>query len=123
MRSEKNMPQVVRGSAFEAIRAAILSPIAWSSATYAAMRDLQLGVDAADLALLIELAIWAGQTDALDCLAACECCCHEHTFERCPARAWQGCRGQHTLTWQDTEAWARHYGMSHGQFLNPGEAA
>ena len=48
MRSEKNMPQVVRGSAFEAIRAAILSPIAWSSATYAAMRDLQLGMDAAD---------------------------------------------------------------------------
>jgi len=38
-------------------------------------------------------AMWAKDLDALEELAPCKCCCNEHTFRDCPARAWHGCRG------------------------------
>ncbi len=42
----------------------------------------------------LEAAIWSGDTYRLHELAPCHCCCEEHTFSDCPARAWYGCRGQ-----------------------------
>jgi hypothetical protein len=66
----------------------------------------------------IENAMWAGDLDKLHELAACICCCHEHTFEHCPARVWDGCRGSGTLTFTDTEEWRAFYGMTETQFYN-----
>jgi len=70
----------------------------------------------------LEQALWAGDVDTLDRLAPCRCCCHQHTFESCPARAWFGCRGQFIMTRAEEESWARHYGVAHGmsreQFFN-----
>lgn len=63
-------------------------------------------------------ALWAGDVDKLHELAPCRCCCHEHTFRTaCPAWAWGGCRGQHSLGLEDVEAWAKHYGMTVHEFL------
>ena len=62
----------------------------------------------------IERAMWAGDTDTLHQIAACKCCCDEHTFESCPARSWHGCRGQHSLTYAEIEAWEDHYRVHHG---------
>ncbi len=59
-------------------------------------------------------AMWAGDTDRCHELAHCICCCDEHTFEGCPARAWGGCRGQGSMTRADEESWARHYRDHHG---------
>lgn len=64
----------------------------------------------------LKKAMWEGDLDTLDKIAGCVCCCDEHTFEHCPARAWGGCRGQDTLTKDDIEAWARHYGMTVEEF-------
>jgi hypothetical protein len=73
-------------------------------------------------------AIWAGDVETLDRLAPCRCCCAEHTFASCPARAWHGCRGS-SATDFDEDAWAAFYersrGMSRDEFFNteeiPGE--
>lgn len=62
----------------------------------------------------LEAAIWAGDVDRLQELAPCRCCCHEHTFEWCEARAWGGCRGQGNTAHADREAWQRHYAEFHG---------
>lgn len=56
-------------------------------------------------------AMWAGDVDKLQELAGCECCCSDHTFNRCPARAWEGCRGQGSV---DEQSWLRHYVEHHG---------
>ena len=69
----------------------------------------------------IDKAIWAGDTDTLHRLAPCRCCCHEHTFASCPARAWSGCRGSGAEP-DDQDAWADFYertrGMSRGEFFD-----
>ena len=62
----------------------------------------------------IDDAMWSGDTDRLNEIAPCRCCCHEHTYADCPARAWNGCRGQYSWTRNDDEAWARHYQKHHG---------
>lgn len=62
----------------------------------------------------IEDAMWAGDVELLDELAPCGCCCHEHTWDGCPARVWHGCRGQGAMTWADERAWLRHYQERHG---------
>ena len=62
----------------------------------------------------LKAAIWAGDLDRLHELAPCRCCCDEHTFEDCPARAWFGCRGQYTMTRAERESWQRHYETFHG---------
>lgn len=59
-------------------------------------------------------AMWEGDVDKLRELAGCGCCCDEHFFEDCPARAWGGCRGQHSLTRADYAAWEEHYRRHHG---------
>ena len=63
----------------------------------------------------LERAVWEGDYEKLCELAACVCCCHEHTFgSGCPAYVWGGCRGQYTMTRADHEAWAQHYERFHG---------
>lgn len=62
----------------------------------------------------IENAMWRGDTDRLHELAPCVCCCEEHTFEGCPARAWFGCRGNDVMLRADADAWAEHYRVHHG---------
>ncbi len=64
----------------------------------------------------LEALLWAGDENALHRALPCICCCDEHTFERCPARLWEGCRGQGTPTHADLKAWARHYGMTLSEF-------
>ena len=66
----------------------------------------------------INEAMWAGDVDRLQELAGCICCCDEHTFEHCPARQWDGCRGQGAPTHRDMEIWAAHYGMTPTEFLS-----
>lgn len=66
-----------------------------------------------DLSRELENAIWAGDVDRLQQLAECICCCSEHTFEHCPARAWSGCRGQGSMTRAEQESWAHHYERFH----------
>lgn len=66
-------------------------------------------------------ALWEGDQDKLYELAPCHCCCHEHTFEHCPARIWDGCRGSGSLTFKDHEAWRAFYGMTAAEFYG-GEA-
>lgn len=80
------------------------------------------GTDCADcwgkgLEAEIASAMWAGDTDRLDELAPCRCCCHEHTFDDCPARLWHACRGQGMPTHDDLKSWADHYGMTLNEFL------
>lgn len=65
----------------------------------------------------MQRAIWEGDTNTLNERAGCVCCCHEHTFESCPARAWEGCRGSGAPT-RDDEAWAKHYEKFHGMSRN-----
>jgi hypothetical protein len=67
-----------------------------------------------DLRREIEDAMWAGDTELLDKLAPCGCCCHEHTHDGCPARLWEGCRGSGQMTYADVEVWAQHYERFHG---------
>ncbi len=66
------------------------------------------------LARAIDDAMWAGDVELLWELAPCRCCCHEHTFEFCPARRWEGCRGSGSMTRAEVESWVRHYGTHHG---------
>jgi len=62
----------------------------------------------------IEAAMWAGDIERLDEIAPCRCCCHEHTYDSCEARAWHGCRGQNAMTYADEKAWLAHYQRFHG---------
>jgi len=60
----------------------------------------------------VERAMWAGDEELLQALAPCRCCCHEHTFEDCPARLWEGCRGGYAggpPTREEVESWVRVY--------------
>jgi hypothetical protein len=66
----------------------------------------------------MEKAIWDGDINTLYEKAGCRCCCAEHTSEDCPARLWEGCRGQGTLTQADIDSWVRHYGITKEKFLN-----
>jgi hypothetical protein len=65
----------------------------------------------AELEEAFEQAMWDGDVELLDRLAPCGCCCHEHTFDDCPARRWHGCRGSGYI---DVESWVRHYAQHHG---------
>lgn len=67
----------------------------------------------------LDKALWEGDVDKLDELAPCGCCCSEHTSSGCRARLWGACRGQNSITWADIEGWAKHYGMTVEDFLNP----
>jgi hypothetical protein len=56
-------------------------------------------------------------------LPACICCCVAHTFEKCPAREWFGCRGQYTDEIESAEqsSWERVYaarGMTREEFYD-----
>lgn len=62
----------------------------------------------------INKAMWEEDTEYLQENARCECCCADHTFGNCPARLWNGCRGQDTMTWVEIESWAKHYELFHG---------
>lgn len=62
---------------------------------------------------IIEEAMWDGDSDLLDELAHCRCCCYEHTFGNCPARLWFGCRGQGNLE-EEYDGWKEHYMKFHG---------
>jgi hypothetical protein len=66
----------------------------------------------------IERAMWEGDINKLDQLAGCVCCCSEHTFESCPARAWEGCRGSGTITRAEIEEWRELYDMTEAEFYN-----
>jgi hypothetical protein len=48
----------------------------------------------------------------------CTCCCEDHTSGTCPARKWNGCRGQGS---EDVDAWgwAEHYAKLRG--ISPDE--
>jgi hypothetical protein len=70
--------------------------------------------DEAAFARELEDAMWAGDCDRLHELAGCRCCCWEHTFEGCPARVWDGCRGSGMTTRADLESWMAHYERFHG---------
>jgi len=63
-------------------------------------------------------AIWAGDMDKVHALAPCRCCCVDHTFDDCLARAAGVCRGQGEPTFaerrSDEASWARHYKEHHG---------
>lgn len=63
---------------------------------------------------LLNEAMWDGSVQLLDDLAPCRCCCHEHTFESCPARLWHSCRGQGSMTYDDERSWLQHYVTYHG---------
>lgn len=63
---------------------------------------------------ILERAVWAADMDHLNEIASCRCCCHEHTFNCCPARAWGGCRGQGSDPRGEAEAWAAFYAQFHG---------
>lgn len=67
-----------------------------------------------DLQKEIEDAMWAGDIDKLHRIAGCYCCCSEHTFESCPARAWDGCRGGQSSPRAERIAWQKHYEQFHG---------
>lgn len=62
----------------------------------------------------LQAAMWAGDINELDRLAGCICCCDEHTFEHCPARVWEGCRGTYTMTRAEVAEWQAHYAKWHG---------
>lgn len=40
----------------------------------------------------IAQAMWTGDTETLNEIAHCICCCYEHTWTTCPARFWNACR-------------------------------
>ena len=62
----------------------------------------------------LKQAMWEGDLDWLNEHYRCICCCDEHTFETCPARQWNGCRGQYTMTSAEQESWQKHYEKAHG---------
>lgn len=67
----------------------------------------------------LKRAMWEGDLDKLNEVAACICCCGEHTFAHCPARLWDGCRsglkyGENLF--DDAEEWRAFYGMTREQF-------
>lgn len=66
-----------------------------------------------ELKKAIEQAMWDGDTDRLDELAPCGCCCWEHYHWDCPARVWNGCRGQDDIHGERAK-WQEHYKKFHG---------
>jgi len=44
----------------------------------------------------------------------CRCCCEEHTFTDCEARAWGGCRSGLRIGESVEQGWAEHYAKYHG---------
>jgi len=66
-------------------------------------------------------AMWSGDTDLCHSIAHCICCCADHTFEYCPARAWGGCRGQGSEPRTEEASWAKHYRIYHGIELLTGD--
>lgn len=62
----------------------------------------------------VDNAIWSADTEMLDALWPCYCCCHEHTHASCKARMWGGCRGQGVETPEDEAEWVTHYERFHG---------
>lgn len=70
--------------------------------------------DGPDLEKELRDAMWAGDVDKLHEIARCICCCSEHTFEGCPARAWYGCRGGDSSPQAERIAWQAHYEKYHG---------
>lgn len=89
-----------------------------------ATRNLESEIEEAERAWRerVQEAMWNGDTALLQEIAACGCCCDEHTFEDCPARLWGACRGQGTPTRADLEGWIQHYektrGMTRDEFWN-----
>ena len=71
--------------------------------------------------MTLEEAMWAGDVDRLNEIAGCICCCSDHTFSHCPARKWEGCRGQGSEDY-DHRKWFeflnRTRGMTEAQFYN-----
>jgi hypothetical protein len=71
----------------------------------------------------VATAMWRGDEDWLRRYLRCQCCCHEHSYDGCPARRWHGCLGQGSerLTRVDVEAWFAHYarrrGMTRAEFF------
>ena len=69
----------------------------------------------ADPERVLKDAMWAGDSETLQQVARCICCCADHTFTTgCPAYAWGGCRGQGTMSPDDMGGWAAHYAKHHG---------
>lgn len=62
----------------------------------------------------VEEAMWSGDRDRLSEIAACQCCCLDHTFGGCPARLWFGCRGQGSASRAEILSWEEHYARFHG---------
>lgn len=57
-------------------------------------------------------AMWRGDIEWIDAHYGCGCCCEDHTFAGCPARLWNGCRGQNSI--EDIDGWMAHYAAHHG---------
>ena len=55
----------------------------------------------------IRAAMFSGNVDVLERNLRCTCCCNEHTFESCPARRWNGCRG--SAQSQESDTWKRAF--------------
>ena len=68
----------------------------------------------------IEQAMWDNDTDRLDELAPCICCCSDHTFSSCLARIRNGCRGSNSDR-DIHESYAKWYfeirGMENDEFF------
>lgn len=86
--------------------------------------NLQAVVDR-EVERAIKRAMWACDTDTLNRLAGCICCCADHTFgSNCPAHRWGGCRGGSGfmclgMSMDDVRGWAKHYGMTVEKFCRP----
>lgn len=74
----------------------------------------QLSPNSSPSRIEIEDAMWSGDQDTLHELAPCGCCCEEHTSARCPARAWNGCRGQVFPPQVSEDEWAAFYARTRG---------
>ena len=62
-------------------------------------------------------AVRYGVVDIDDEIVECVCCCSEHTWSRCPARLWNGCRSGlapgESLEAEEAK-WLEHYKRYHG---------
>lgn len=55
----------------------------------------------------IRAAMFSGNVGVLQRKLPCRCCCNEHTFENCPARRWNGCRG--STSSENYDDWKRAF--------------
>lgn len=89
-----------------------------------ALREAQYEKSRTEWEAEVRKALWAGDTDTLERIAACSCCCYEHTYGRgCPAYSWGACRGQGSSEdAEQLEKYAQFYmetrGMTRDQFFN-----